>query len=89
MAEQGKVKMRAEWDEDGKLSVDFIPPKDDGTGVVFNSSPADQVEPINNGFDIDPAQIAKEHKDPTLGMMATEYALYGPSYDGRHVFGEE
>lgn len=30
-----------------------------------------------------------ERKDPTLGVIAAEYALWGPLHDGRHVFGKE
>ncbi len=62
--------------------------RDNGTKVTSDDRPTCQVEPIERGYDLEPAQVTKKYKDPTLGMMAAEYALYGPSYDGRHVHGD-
>lgn len=59
----------------------FEPTSDD------TDSPVDPVDALADESE-SPSETT-ESKDPTLGVIAAEYALWGPLHDGRHVFGEE
>lgn len=63
--------------------------RDNGAEASLDDRPTCQVEPIERGYDPEPTETTIRYGDPTLGVMAAEYALWGPSHDGRHVFGRE
>lgn len=74
----------AEWDKDtGEMTrCEFVDPEDDGIEDASKDHTIAQAEPTNRGVDQGPP---KESEDPTLRVMATEYAIGGLS---GHVWGD-
>lgn len=54
----------------------------------FEHTPEDDSVDASANESESPSEATKS-KDPTLDVLAAEYALYGPLYDGRHVHGDE